>query len=152
MSNPSLWRAVVTRDRAADGLFVYGVSSTGVYCRPSCPSRRPNRDRVEFFPASAMAEASGYRPCRRCHPEAGTNGSAPADRVRHACEAVAERPDARWTSAQLARAGGTSVVQLQRAFRRVLGIAPRDYVAACRQRRFLEIVRNGHRVTDAVYE
>jgi AraC family transcriptional regulator of adaptative response/methylated-DNA-[protein]-cysteine methyltransferase len=72
--------------------------------------------------------------------------------VRLTCEAVAHRPDARWTSAALARAGGTSVVQLQRAFRRVLGLAPRDYVAACRQRRFLEAVRNGHRVTDAVYE
>lgn len=65
---------------------------------------------------------------------------------------MAKRPDARWTSASLARAGGTSVVQLQRAFRRVLGLAPRDYVAACRQRRFLDAVRNGHRVTDAVYE
>jgi AraC family transcriptional regulator of adaptative response/methylated-DNA-[protein]-cysteine methyltransferase len=152
MINSSLWRAVVTRDRAADGLFVYAVTSTGVYCRPSCPSRRPKQERVEFFPASAMAEARGYRPCRRCHPETTVTGASPADRVRQACEAVAKRPDARWTSASLARAGGTSVVQLQRAFRRVLGLAPRDYVAACRQRRFLDAVRNGHRVTDAVYE
>ena len=153
MNTQALWHAVAARDRAADGLFVYAVTSTGVYCRPSCPSRRPNRDRVEFFPASAMAEARGYRPCRRCHPEALTPlSTSPADRVRHACEAVAKRPEARWTSAALARAGGTSVVQLQRAFRQVLGLAPRDYVAACRQRRFLEAVRNGHRVTDAVYE
>ncbi|HKV99849.1 MAG TPA: methylated-DNA--[protein]-cysteine S-methyltransferase [Vicinamibacterales bacterium] len=153
MNAHTLWHAVMSRDRAADGLFVYGVTSTGVYCRPTCPSRRPNRDRVEFFPAPAMAEARGYRPCRRCHPEARTASSAsPADRVRLTCEAVATRPDARWTSATLARAGGTSVVQLQRAFRRVLGLAPRDYVAACRQRRFLDAVRNGHRVTDAVYE
>jgi len=152
MTANALWNAVVARDRAADGLFVYAVTSTGVYCRPTCPSRRPHRDRVEFFPASAMAEARGYRPCRRCHPDAQpAAGSSPADRVRHACEAVARRPDARWTSAALARAGGTSVVQLQRAFRNVLGLAPRDYVAACRQRRFLEAVRNGHRVTDAVY-
>ena len=153
MSNASLWHAVLIRDRAADGLFVYAVSSTRVYCRPSCPSRRPKRDRVEFFPAPAMAEARGYRPCRRCHPDARLNGSSsPVDRVRHACEAVAKRPDARWTSAALARVGSTSVVQLQRAFRRVLGMSPRDYVAACRQRRFLDAVRNGHRVTDAVYE
>ena len=153
MNPQALWHAVLARDRAADGLFVYAVTSTGVYCRPSCPSRRPNRDRVEFFPASAMAEAGGYRPCRRCHPEAKiASSSSPADRVRHACEAVARSPEARWTSAALARAGGTSVVQLQRAFRQVLGLAPRDYVAACRQRRFLHAVRNGHRVTDAVYE
>ena len=148
----TLWNAVVSRDHAADGLFVYGVTSTGVYCRPSCPSRRPRRERVEFFPAPAMAEAGGYRPCRRCHPDARTNGADAASRVRQACEAIAVRPEARWTSAALAKAGGTSVVQLQRAFRRVLGIAPRDYVAACRQRRFLDAVRNGHRVTDAVYE
>jgi AraC family transcriptional regulator of adaptative response/methylated-DNA-[protein]-cysteine methyltransferase len=143
----------MSRDRAADGLFVYGVSSTGVYCRPSCPSRRPSRNRVEFFPAAAMAEARGYRPCRRCHPETQTASSAsPADRVRQACEAVARRPDGRWTSAAIARAGGTSVVQMQRAFRQTLGLAPRDYVTACRQRRFLDAVRNGHRVTDAVFE
>ncbi len=139
------------RDRAADGLFVYAVSSTGVYCRPSCPSRRPRPDRVDFFPSPAMAEANGYRACRRCHPEDATPGE-PADRVQRACRAIAARPDARWSSAAIARAGGTSVVQLQRAFRRVLGLAPRDYVAACRQRRFLDAVRNGHRVTDAVFE
>ncbi|HUL72047.1 MAG TPA: methylated-DNA--[protein]-cysteine S-methyltransferase [Vicinamibacterales bacterium] len=153
MRTTSLWHAVVTRDRAADGLFVYAVSSTRVYCRPSCPSRRPRPDRVEFFPAPAMAEARGYRACRRCHPDAPQDGSSsPIDRVRHACEAVARRPEARWSSARLARAGGTSVVQLQRAFREVLGLSPRDYVSACRQRRFLDAVRNGHRVTDAVYE
>jgi len=153
MSNTTLWHAVLTRDRAADGLFVYAVSSTGVYCRPSCPSRRPRRERVEFFPAPAMAAARGYRPCRRCHPDRRASDSAsPADRVRRACESVAGRPDARWTSAALAKAGGTSVVQIQRAFRHVLGISPRDYVAACRERRFLEAMRNGHRVTDAVYE
>jgi AraC family transcriptional regulator of adaptative response/methylated-DNA-[protein]-cysteine methyltransferase len=151
MSNASLWNAVVGRDRAADGLFVYAVSSTGVYCRPSCPSRRPRPDRVAFFPSPAMAEARGYRACRRCHPETAAQG-APADRVQRACRAIAARPDARWSSGAIARAGGTSVVQLQRAFRRVLGIAPRDYVAACRQRKFLDAVRNGHRVTDAVFE
>ena len=152
MSTNVLWQAVLSRNRAADGLFVYAVTSTGVYCRPSCPSRRPGRERVEFFPVAAMAEAGGYRPCRRCHPETGSHGSPESDRVRHACLAVARQPEARWTASALARAGGTSVVQLQRAFRRVLGLAPRDYVAACRQRRFLEAVRRGTRVTDAVYD
>ena len=152
MTNDGLWQAVAGRDTRADGLFVYAVKSTGVYCRPSCASRRPRRDRVEFFPAPAMAEAGGYRPCRRCHPEEERNGSPPLERVRLACEAVARRPDAAWSVERLARAGGTSIVQLQRAFRGVLGLAPRDYLSACRHRRFLDSLRRGGRVTDAVYE
>jgi AraC family transcriptional regulator of adaptative response/methylated-DNA-[protein]-cysteine methyltransferase len=99
-----------------------------------------------------MAEAGGYRPCRRCRPgEIATPGDA-AGAVRRACDALAARPAARWTVAALARAGGTSVSGLQRGFRRALGLSPRDYVAACRRRRFLDSLRNGHRVTDAIYE
>jgi AraC family transcriptional regulator of adaptative response/methylated-DNA-[protein]-cysteine methyltransferase len=152
MTSERLWRAVAGRDEAADGLFVYAVRSTGIYCRPSCASRKPGRNRVEFFPAPAMAEASGYRPCRRCHPDAAARPDATADAVRRACDAIAARPDARWTGTALARAGGTSLSSLQRSFRRALGLSPRDYVAACRRRRFLHALRNGHRVTDAIYE
>ena len=108
-----LWQAVALRNADADGLFVYAVKSTGVYCRPSCPSRRPRRDRVEFYPAPAMAEAGGFRACRRCHPDQAIAGPPPLARVRRACEAVAARPDAAWTSATLAKAGGTTTVQLQ---------------------------------------
>jgi AraC family transcriptional regulator of adaptative response/methylated-DNA-[protein]-cysteine methyltransferase len=147
----ALWNAVAARDAHADGLFVYAVRSTGIYCRPSCPSRRPHRSRVEFFPAGSMAEARGYRPCRRCHPDEPLAGSPALERVRRACAAVARRPDARWTSARIADAGGTSVVQIQRAFRSVVGVSPREYVAACRRRRFLDELRNGRTVTDATF-
>jgi AraC family transcriptional regulator of adaptative response/methylated-DNA-[protein]-cysteine methyltransferase len=147
-----LWDAVARRDIEADGLFVYAVTSTRIYCRPSCASRKPRRDRVEFFPAPAMAEAHGFRACRRCRPDAPDYGSPALTRVRRACAAVAERPDARWTSAKVAEAGGTSVVQIQRAFRSLLGLSPRDYVAACRRRRFFDGLRNGQGVTDATYE
>src|SRR5262245_40354709 len=148
-----LWQAVTSRDANTDGLFVYAVQSTGIYCRPSCASRKPARDRVEFFPSGVMAEARGYRPCKRCRPNDMRSGGSPeADRVRRACRAVASRPDVKWSAARLARAGGTSVVQIQRAFRSVLGLAPRDYVAACRRRRFLDSLRKGHHVTDAIYE
>jgi AraC family transcriptional regulator of adaptative response/methylated-DNA-[protein]-cysteine methyltransferase len=150
MTLDRMWQAVVDRDRRADGLFVYGVRSTKVYCRPSCGSRRPRRDRVEFFPAPAMAEASGFRACRRCRP--GRPGEAASAGVHRACLAVARRPDARWTSAALARAAGTSVSRLQRGFRKALGLSPRDYVAACRRRCFLDTLRRGRTVTDAVYE
>jgi AraC family transcriptional regulator of adaptative response/methylated-DNA-[protein]-cysteine methyltransferase len=152
MNDHGLWSAVLSRDRRADGLFVYGVRSTGIYCRPSCSSRRPRRDRVEFFPTPQMAESSGFRACRRCRPAAPALPQPSTPRVQRVCEAVARRPEAKWTTAMLARAGGASVVQVQRAFRRTLGLAPRDYVLACRRRRFLDRVRNGGRVTDAVYE
>jgi AraC family transcriptional regulator of adaptative response/methylated-DNA-[protein]-cysteine methyltransferase len=153
ITNQGLWKAVESRDAHADGLFVYAVRSTGVYCRPSCASRRPRRDRVEFFPAPAMAEAGGYRACRRCHPERAAIESTPdVARVRRACEAIGRKPDAPWTSRAITKAGGASVAQLQRSFRRVLGLAPRDYVAACRHRRFLDTLRSGAAVTDAIYE
>jgi AraC family transcriptional regulator of adaptative response/methylated-DNA-[protein]-cysteine methyltransferase len=152
MNDTGLWEAVVTRDPGADGCFVYAVSSTGVFCRPTCPSRRPRRDRVEFFPSPAMARAGGYRACRRCRPEVTLPGGRTVDRVRRVCEAIARRPDAPWTSARLARAAGTTVVQVQRGFRSTLGITPRDYVAACRRRRFLAALRSGSDVTSAVYD
>jgi AraC family transcriptional regulator of adaptative response/methylated-DNA-[protein]-cysteine methyltransferase len=152
MMTGGLWRAVASRDRAADGLFVYGVRSTHVYCRPSCPSRRPKPDRVEYFPSPAMAEAAGFRACRRCRPEVASAHDPALDRVRQACDAVARQPDAPWTSARIARAGSASVAQLQRSFRDVLGLSPRDYVAACRRRRFLDRLKSGQSVTDALYE
>jgi AraC family transcriptional regulator of adaptative response/methylated-DNA-[protein]-cysteine methyltransferase len=151
-THDGLWRAVSDRDSTADGLFVYAVRSTKIFCRPSCPSRKPRRDRVEFFPTPAMAESRGYRACRRCRPLDPVAAAPAADRVRRACEAVARRPEARWANGSLARVSGASVPQLQRAFRGLLGVSPRDYVAACRHRRFLDSLRNGHRVTDAVYE
>jgi AraC family transcriptional regulator of adaptative response/methylated-DNA-[protein]-cysteine methyltransferase len=151
-STDHLWHSVAARDANADGLFVYGVTSTRIYCRPSCPSRKPHRDHVQFFPDSVMAEAGGYRACRRCRPNVERGNPPGVDRVRRACRAVADRPDDKWTIARLARAGGASVAQLQRGFRQVLGMAPRDYVAACRRRGFLDRLRKGVNVTEAIYE
>src|SRR5258706_15901884 len=79
------WDAVVAHDRTADGRFVYAVSSTGVYCRPSCPSRRPRRDRVAFFEDARAAAGAGYRACRRCQPDAATAVDRWADKIRRAC-------------------------------------------------------------------
>jgi AraC family transcriptional regulator of adaptative response/methylated-DNA-[protein]-cysteine methyltransferase len=152
MTAPTLWDAVVNRNANADGTFVYAVRSTGIYCRPSCASRKPKRDRVAFFPTAAMAESEGYRACRRCRPDAALPVVRASDVVGRVCREIARRPDARWTSAALARAGGTSVATLQRGFRRTLGLSPRDYVAACRRRRFLDTLKEGRRVTDAIYE
>jgi AraC family transcriptional regulator of adaptative response/methylated-DNA-[protein]-cysteine methyltransferase len=151
MNTEGLWRAVERRDRAADGLFVYGVRSTHVYCRPSCPSRRPRPTGVDYFPTPAMAEAGGFRACRRCRPASALVTAPAIDRISRACAAVTARPDAPWTMARLAKAGQASVVQVQRSFRDVLGLTPRDYVAACRRRRFLSELKANGRVTAAIY-
>src|SRR5437773_10476942 len=79
------WTAVLARDRSADGTFVYAVRSTGVYCRPSCPSRRPRRDRLAFFDRPAHARAAGYRACRRCHPDDGVAADPWIEKIRRAC-------------------------------------------------------------------
>ena len=115
------WTAVAARDRRADGAFVYAVRSTGIYCRPSCPSRRPRRDRVEYFAAGADAVAAGYRACRRCDPEAAAPG--PVARKVAAALAQLERaePGHPTSLATLARDAGCSAAYLQRAFVRVLG-------------------------------
>jgi AraC family transcriptional regulator of adaptative response/methylated-DNA-[protein]-cysteine methyltransferase len=151
MNVDRLWQIVLDRDASADGSFVYAVASTRIYCRPSCASRRPRRERVEFYPDPAMAEAHGYRACLRCQPRRETVGNPREERLIRACQAIAASPQAKWTTAKVARAAKSSVPQIQRAFRAVLGMAARDYVAACRRRRFLDDVRQGGRVTDAIY-
>src|SRR5476649_731709 len=80
------WSAVLGHERAADGAFVYAVRSTGVYCRPSCPSRRPRRDRVAFFETPSAAREAGYRACKRCHPDAAVTAADPwIEKIRRAC-------------------------------------------------------------------
>jgi AraC family transcriptional regulator of adaptative response/methylated-DNA-[protein]-cysteine methyltransferase len=143
---------VLERDRRADAALVFAVSSTGIFCRPSCPSRRPRRDRVTFFPTAAAARAAGYRPCRRCRPEQPSAASPELASVRRACEAAARVVDRPWTVARLAHAAGTSIAQLQRAFRRHVGITPRDYVAAMRRRQLLQHLQKGATVTTATYD
>jgi AraC family transcriptional regulator, regulatory protein of adaptative response / methylated-DNA-[protein]-cysteine methyltransferase len=152
MDTDRLWQTVLARDGNADGLFVYAVTSTGVFCRPSCGSRRPRRDRVRFFPSPAMASAGGFRPCRRCRPEAPRTTAPATARVRLACEAIARAPGRSWTPARLTAITGASATALQRAFQRTLGLTPRDYAAACRRRHFLETLRHGRSVTEAIYD
>jgi AraC family transcriptional regulator of adaptative response/methylated-DNA-[protein]-cysteine methyltransferase len=158
MSSPQVdpfWRAVVERDARADGVFVYAVRSTRIYCRPSCPSRKPNPERVEFFPTPMLARSRGYRACRRCHPDemAPQQGADDAARlVRRVCAAVARCPESSWHATQMARIAGVGIARVQRAFRRALGISPREYLLACRRRRFLDRLRQGRTVTDATYD
>src|SRR5215831_2260558 len=109
------WISVLERDRRADGQFVYAVSSTGIYCRPSCPSRKPARRFVQFFDRPAEAEKAGYRPCRRCKPE--RPGAGPdIDKIRQACAFIDAHLDERLTLDAIGRAIGLSPFHLQRSF------------------------------------
>lgn len=146
------WAAVVGRDRRFDGRFVYAVSSTGVYCRPSCPSRRPSAATVAFFDDASGAERAGFRACKRCRP--GSNG-APAGAtpaVRKAAAFIDAHADERITLASLARETGMSPFHLQRVFRRELGVSPREYQQARRLDRLRAQLRRGETVSRATYD
>jgi AraC family transcriptional regulator of adaptative response/methylated-DNA-[protein]-cysteine methyltransferase len=149
-SDASRWLAVSGRDRRADGSFVYAVSSTGVYCRPSCPSRRPRRDRVTFFETADTARAAGFRACKRCRPD---EASAPVDgwidKIRRACVYLAN-VEGHPSLATLARRLGGSPYHLQRNFKRLVGVTPREFADACRLRKVKRELREGRDVTNAM--
>lgn len=144
------WAAVIGRDGQRDGTFVYAVTTTGVYCRPSCPSRRPHRQNVEFFDAPDAAERAGFRACRRCKPrdEAGPTATM-IEKVR---TYIDEHLDERVMLSGLARHVGVSTFHLQRTFKRETGLSPAQYAAARRAERFRQELKQGSNVTRATYD
>jgi AraC family transcriptional regulator of adaptative response/methylated-DNA-[protein]-cysteine methyltransferase len=146
------WRAVQTRDATADGSFVYAVRSTGVYCRPSCPSRLPRREQVVFFPLPEAAEQSGFRPCRRCRPRQVTAQDRHVELVRQACRYMEANLESPLTLTALGRHVGISPHHLQRVFKRITGITPRQYADACRLGRLKSRLKHRRTVTMALYE
>lgn len=155
LSETALRRAIASRDASYDGRFVFAVRSTGIYCRPSCPSRRPRPDRVVFFDAAEAAERNGFRPCRRCHPRNGGPNPQSAH-VSQLCReidrVIAEEPDRRITLARLSALAGIGRHQLERLFRKHLGVTPRQYVDARRLGELKSRLRNGASVTEALYD
>jgi len=143
------WRSVLERDARADGAFVYAVRTTGVYCRPSCPSRRPKPESVEFFTAPAVAERAGYRPCKRCEPHQLDRQRAAA---LAACRYIDEHGDERLTLKTLGRRVGLSPFHLQRLFKKVVGVSPREYQESRRIARFKSGVSNGGTVSGATFD
>jgi len=141
------WEAVRTRDRTANGRFVYAVKSTGIFCRPTCPSRRPAPQRVEFFDSADEARRAGYRPCRRCRPLEADQW---VEKVRRACVSLAVA-DGHVSLAALGRQLQTSRYHLQRNFKAIVGLTPREYADACRLRRLRRRMRSGESVTDAMF-
>jgi len=145
------WAAVLRRAPEADGRFVYAVATTRVYCRPVCPSRRPRREHVSFFAGPAEAEAAGYRPCRRCRPDRG-GPSAAAACVERAKAYLDAHLDETVTLERLGRAAYMSPFHLQRSFKRLLGVTPREYVRARRAERLKQRLRAGDTVSRATFE
>jgi len=155
-----LWKAVQNRDRSADGMFVYAVRSTGVYCRPSCPSRKPLRQHVVFFPMAEAAEQQGFRPCQRCRPRSVKIRDPKTEVVARVCRQIETHiqsdsdaaQEARLTLSALSASAGMSPHQLGRAFRSAMGITPRQYADAQRMRRLKSRLKEGDNVTTALYD
>jgi AraC family transcriptional regulator, regulatory protein of adaptative response / methylated-DNA-[protein]-cysteine methyltransferase len=146
------WQLVQTRDSAHDGLFYYGVGSTRVFCKPSCPSRRPRREVVVFFDSCDDAEAAGYRACLRCDPRNTEAPASEAQMVEQACRAIEASNGSTPTLSQLSQALGVSRFHLHRSFKQHTGVTPRRYAEAHRMNQFKKQIKEGQDVTAAIYE
>ena len=144
----SRWQKVLERTNVDDGSFVYAVRTTKIYCRPTCPSKRPLQRNVEFFDAPELAAAAGYRPCERCRPDLDVPSETWVARV---CQ-VLEQSTKSLTLAELSAFVGLSPAYIQRTFTRVVGVSPRQYAAARRSTRWRTELNNGAPVTQSIYD
>ena len=144
------WTAVVARDSRADGKFFYAVRTTGVYCRPSCGSRRARPENLQFYATTADAERAGFRPCKRCKPDQPSLDRQHAAKVAKICRLIenAEEPP---SLAELAGKAGLSAYHFHRIFKAVTGVTPRAYAAAHRAKRMRSELGRGATVTEAIY-
>jgi AraC family transcriptional regulator, regulatory protein of adaptative response / methylated-DNA-[protein]-cysteine methyltransferase len=145
------WAAVAARDASRDGEFFFAVSTTGVYCRPSCAARRPRRENVEFFSTPEQAERAGYRACLRCKPKAFA-ANAQSDGIKAVCRFIEQHLDEPLTLDRLGKEFHQSPFHLQRRFKAVLGISPREYADSCRLRMLKQNLQAGDSVTRAMYD
>lgn len=150
LSDPR-WSAVVARDRAQDGNFFYSVKTTGVYCRPSCGSRRANPGNVAFHATTADARAAGFRPCKRCRPDEPSLEAQHAATVARACRMI-ESAEEVPTLTVLARDSGISPHHFHRLFKAVTGVTPKEYANAHRTRRVQRSLQMGSTVTEAIFD
>lgn len=145
-----MWQAVNAKDARFDGQFVFAVSSTKIYCRPSCPSRRPRRENVTFFELPAAAEQAGFRACLRCEPRRERTIDPQVELVQRACRFLDASESVKL--ADLAAHVGVSAFHLQRTFKRIMGVSPHKYLTARRFGNFKNLVREGEPVTQALYD
>ena len=152
MNEEQMWQAVLNRDRAFDGVFVYAVRSTGIYCRPSCPSRKPVSGHVGFFPLPEVAEQAGFRACKRCRPRETTLERPEVEQARRICRYIERNLDQTLTLEALGREFHTSPDHLQRTFKRVVGISPQQYQDACRMGQLRSALQAGQDISGATYD
>lgn len=152
MFEENYWQAVLDRDSRADGVFVFAVRSTGVYCNPSCPARHPRREQVIFFPQPEAAEQAGFRACRRCRPQETTVYELQVEMVQRACRYIEAHSDGPITLTDLGKELSVSPYHLQRLFKRIVGITPRQYAQACRLSHLKTRLKHGESVTAALYD
>ncbi|AEF20515.1 bifunctional DNA-binding transcriptional regulator/O6-methylguanine-DNA methyltransferase Ada [Pseudomonas fulva] len=145
------WQAVCKRDATQDGQFVFAVRSTGIYCRPSCPARRPRRDNVSFHAGPAQAEAAGYRPCKRCTPQ-GTSPAEQLDALVTAACRLLDEADKPPTLDALAARIGLSASHLARAFKARTGMTPKAWASARQRERLAAILPGARSVLDAALD
>lgn len=150
LDEATMWAALAARDAAADGRFVFAVRTTGVYCRPSCPSRAARRENVRFYPGPSEAEAAGYRPCRRCRPDAAGPAERRREAVARACRLI-ERAETEPALDALAAEAGLSAHHFHRVFRAITGVTPRAYARARRAERLAAALPTAGTVTEALY-
>lgn len=150
ITDESRWTAVEQRDTNADGAFLFGVLTTGIYCRPGCASRTPRRENVRFFASSGEAEQAGLRPCKRCTPTAETADSRAA-LVQRACTII-ENAETAPTLAEVAEQIGMSPFHFQRLFKQVVGVSPKQYALAHRRKRLETELREAESITGALYD
>lgn len=145
------WAAIINRDKTADGLFVYAVKTTGIYCRPSCPSRRAKAEHIEFFIDNTAAEQAGYRPCKRCQPTQLSRAQQQVEKISQACRLIelAETPP---KLNELAAQLGLSTFYFHRLFKAITGLTPKGYANATRSERIRAQLSHGGSVTDAIFE
>jgi AraC family transcriptional regulator of adaptative response/methylated-DNA-[protein]-cysteine methyltransferase len=150
MNPERCWLAVRNRDATQDGRFFYGVLTTGVYCRPSCPSRLPLRKNTRFYSTSEAAAAAGLRPCKRCRPDATGDGPA-ARRIKAVCAWIEAHPDDTHSLKVLAARAHLSPFHFQRTFKALTGVSPKQYADAARVRRLKAELRGGATLSGAIY-
>ena len=152
LSADQQWQAVLEHDTAQDGAFVYAVKTTGVYCRPSCSSRRPLRKNVFFFAHTGAAEKAGFRPCLRCRPQAAPLRDARSTNVRAICRYIERHLEDPLSLNALGDAFDMSPFHLQRTFKAALGVSPKQYADSCRINLLKQNLQSGKTVTTALYD
>ena len=146
------WQACLEKDSAFDGRFVLAVRTTGIYCRPSCPARKPKRENVSFFALPHLAQQAGFRACKRCQPDAQTVVDPQLVLVEQVCRHIEAHSHEAITLQALGDHFHVSAAHLQRVFKEVAGISPQDYTEACRINQLKQALRAGMAISDATYE